>query len=119
MPGHPLMYCAIGAPPLLVRDLSTGPCRHLESLPAGTAPASDGCLTCLAEGTTWVSLRMCQSCGHVGCCDSSPRRHATAHVEDADHPVVRSLEPDERWYYCYADDVVFELAGAGAGPSHP
>lgn len=117
-PGHPLMHCAVGGPPLLVRDCATAPCGHLLSLPTDTAPASEGCLTCLVEGTTWVSLRMCQSCGHVGCCDSSLRRHATAHAEDARHPVVRSLEPGEQWYYCYADDVVFELVEAPAQPSH-
>jgi EmrB/QacA subfamily drug resistance transporter len=111
-PGHPLMHCAVGAPPLLVRDLATAPCSHLADLPTDIPPASEGCLTCLAEGTTWVSLRWCLSCGHVGCCDSSPRRHATAHAEDSGHPVVRSLEPDEQWFYCYVDDVVFELAGS-------
>ncbi len=116
---HPTMHCAVGAPPLVVDENAAGPCAHVDGLPVDTVPGSDGCLTCLAEGSEWVSLRMCQSCGHVGCCDSSPRRHATRHAEGADHPVVRSFEPGERWFYCYRDDVVFELAGAGTGPSHP
>jgi predicted MFS family arabinose efflux permease len=106
---HPLMYCAIGAPPLRVRDRESGPCRHLADLPTHVEPTSEGCPECLAEGTTWVSLRVCQSCGHVGCCDSSPRRHATRHAEENDHPVVRTLEPGERWFYCYVDDLVFDL----------
>ena len=61
---------------------------------------------------------MCQECGHVGCCDSSPMRHATAHNHDAEHPIVRSFEPGEAWFYCYPDDLTFEIEGAGPGPSH-
>ena len=86
---------------------------HLAFVREYVIPRSpQGCEECLRQGSGWVHLRLCLTCGHVGCCDSSPRRHATAHAEDAAHPVVRSLEPDEQWYYCYADDVVFELAGS-------
>jgi uncharacterized UBP type Zn finger protein len=61
---------------------------------------------------------MCQTCGHVGCCDSSPARHATAHFHAAGHPVIRSFEPREGWFYCYADDLAFELPSAPPAPHH-
>lgn len=68
-----------------------------------------GCPECLASGGVWVHLRRCTECGQVGCCDSSPNRHATAHYRDSGHPVIRSLEPGEDWYWCYVDEVAFEL----------
>jgi hypothetical protein len=61
---------------------------------------------------------MCQTCGHVGCCDSSPARHATAHFHDGGHPIVRSFEPGEGWFYCYEDDLAFELSSAPPAPHH-
>jgi hypothetical protein len=94
-------------------------CTHL-GLIAEVTPSSTGCEDCLAAGHhDWVHLRVCQECGHVGCCDSSPRRHATAHSHASSHPIVRSYEPREDWYYCYVDDVLFELDGAPPAPSHP
>ena len=79
-----------------------------------------GCEDCLAQGRQdWVHLRVCQECGHVGCCDNSPGRHATAHFRVAGHPVIRSYEPGEDWYWCYLDQVLFELEGAPPAPSHP
>jgi hypothetical protein len=79
-----------------------------------------GCVDCLAQGLRdWVHLRVCQECGHVGCCDNSPGRHATAHFHVAGHPVIRSYEPGEDWYWCYLDQLVFELQGAPPAPSHP
>lgn len=89
-------------------------CRHLVHAAAdGVEPhPPNGCAECLETGDPWVHLRMCASCGHVGCCDSSPNRHATAHASDA-HPLVRSYEPGEAWWYCYVDDVAFEVAGHG------
>src|ERR1017187_2181220 len=76
-------------------------------------PSSWGCVDCLAQGRRdWVHLRLCQECGHVGCCDNSPGRHATAHFHMAGHPVIRSYEPGEDWYWCYLDQSVFELQGA-------
>ena len=63
-------------------------------------------------------LRMCEQCGHVGCCDSSPNRHASAHFRTDGHPDVRSSEPGEEWFYCYADELAFELEGAPPAPSH-
>lgn len=68
-------------------------------------PGTPGCAECLAAGERWVHLRVCMSCGHVGCCDSSPGQHATAHYHATGHPVVRSLEPGETWGWCYEDQV--------------
>ena len=70
-------------------------------------PSTEGCAECLREGTRWVHLRMCATCGHVGCCDSSPARHAAAHAGDEDHPVMCSLEPGEEWSWCYVDERAF------------
>ena len=86
-------------------------CEHLESDSASTA-AGDGldpsedrvCEDCVVEGTTWVHLRRCLTCGHVGCCDSSPRRHGAAHFAQTTHPVIRSAEPGERWRWCFVDE---------------
>jgi EmrB/QacA subfamily drug resistance transporter len=120
----PVLHCAVGAPPLLVRSRTARPatplpCRHLDHLDLGIRPTSEGCPDCLAAGTPWVSLRMCQRCGRIGCCDSSPKQHATAHHHASGHPLVRSFEPGENWFYCYPDEVVFELEDAPAAPSHP
>ncbi len=82
-------------------------------------PASEGCVECLAIGAHWVNLRVCQGCGTVGCCDSSPHRHATAHARHSGHPLVRSFEPGEDWFYCYADHVALDVPDAPPAPSHP
>lgn len=71
----------------------------------------------MAEGTSWVHLRLCLSCGHVGCCDSSPRRHATRHYRATGHPIVRSHESGEDWAWCYLDRVY--VAGAPDTPATP
>ncbi len=68
-------------------------------------PSSHGCKECLETGDRWVHLRLCLTCGHVGCCDSSPNRHATRHANAAEHPVIRSFEPGEEWAYCYPHEV--------------
>ena len=94
-------------------------CTHLDQI-LDVTPSSTGCEDCLAMGKhDWMHLRVCQRCGHVGCCDNSPGRHATAHFRTTDHPIIRSFEPGEDWYYCYVDDIVFELEGAPPAPSHP
>ena len=80
------------------------PCSHLDQIHDIT-PSADGCEDCLRIGARWVHLRLCLTCGHVGCCDSSPNRHATAHFHAAAHPLVRSLEPGEDWMWCYVDEV--------------
>jgi uncharacterized UBP type Zn finger protein len=94
-------------------------CNHVETIDLAVEPSADGCEDCLRTGDRWVHLRVCQQCGHVGCCDSSPNRHATAHHRATDHPIVRSFEPGEEWFWCYSDEVGFELADAPPAPSHP
>jgi len=85
-------------------------CTHLDTVEFTELPDEiAGCAECLATGGWWVHLRMCQSCGHIGCCDSSPSKHATAHARETSHPLVRSAEPGEDWSYCYVDDVAFVL----------
>jgi hypothetical protein len=84
-------------------------CAHLDRVDADARPSADGCEDCLREGTRWVHLRMCRTCGHVGCCDSSPSRHASAHARAAAHPLVSSFEPGEDWWFCYVDGVVFAV----------
>ena len=79
-------------------------CEHLDARNP-VPPRSDGCEECLRMGTQWVHLRLCLRCGHVGCCDSSPMRHATRHFQEVDHPVVASFEPGERWAWCYVDEI--------------
>ena len=69
-----------------------------------------GCEECLKTGGRWVHLRLCLSCGHVGCCDSSPNRHATKHFHDTSHPLVQSFQPGEDWIWCYVDEVALEPA---------
>jgi Na+/H+ antiporter len=76
-------------------------CEHLDAFPAVETSDDPECGDCLREGTTWVALRQCLECGAVGCCDSSPRRHATAHFHDTQHPVMESAEPGEDWRWCY------------------
>ena len=85
------------------------PCTHLDHVHVTELPeAVDGCEDCLASGGQWVHLRICLECGHVGCCDSSPNRHATKHFQATRHPVIKSFEPGEEWGYCYADDLFVE-----------
>ena len=89
---------------------------HVECL--GALPS--GCEECVAVGhLDWVHLRVCQACGRVGCCDQSPGKHATEHFMRSAHPVVRSYEPQEDWYWCYVDEFAFELEDAPPAPSHP
>ena len=92
-------------------------CGHLDRI-AKVEPSGDGCKECLEIGGWWVHLRLCMSCGQVGCCDSSPNRHASKHAAAVDHPVARSFEPGEDWFWCYADDVAFEIPELNPGPSH-
>jgi uncharacterized UBP type Zn finger protein len=79
-----------------------GRCSHVDMV-RDVTPSSRGCFECLRDGTTWVHLRLCLTCGLVGCCDSSPQRHASRHARDASHPLVRSFEPGEDWVWCYVD----------------
>jgi len=94
-------------------------CTHIGDI-RDVAPSSTGCEDCLAAGRRdWVHLRLCVECGHVGCCDNSPARHATAHFGVSQHALMRSYEPGEDWFWCYVDELFFELADAPPGPSHP
>ena len=84
---------------------TSGTCVHVAGIKA-VRPSAQGCEDCLSVGATWVHLRLCMTCGHVGCCDSSPNRHATKHFHQTTHPIVRSLEPGEDWGWCYQDEVM-------------
>jgi uncharacterized UBP type Zn finger protein len=85
-------------------------CSHLDRVEVLEPPAGvEGCEDCLREGSRWVHLRMCHTCGKIGCCDSSPNRHASRHAREADHPVLRSIEPGEEWSWCVQDEVAFVL----------
>ena len=82
-----------------------GECEHLAKAPLVLAPNTpEGCEECLRDGGTWVHLRLCLECGHVGCCDSSPERHASKHFASTQHPVMRSFEPGENWRWCFVDE---------------
>jgi CPA1 family monovalent cation:H+ antiporter len=84
-------------------------CDHLSAAPAAPPEptTTEGCASCLAiNRTDWVHLRLCLSCGLVGCCDSSPLRHASAHAGEVGHPVVQSFEPGEQWRWCYVDEAI-------------
>ncbi len=93
--------------PLRPPDAVAAACEHLKAQPACVVPdTADGCHRCLEAGMQWVHLRMCTACGHVGCCDSSPGKHASAHFHDTGHPVMRSLEPGEAWRWCFVDEAL-------------
>jgi uncharacterized UBP type Zn finger protein len=97
--------------------------RHRDHIKLARLPeAVDGCEDCLREGSEWLHLRICLECGHVACCDSSPRRHATAHFSATGHPIMRSIEPGEEWAWCYVDQVgllVPEVSGSTRIPPAP
>ena len=95
-------------------------CTHYEDYEPVVEPNTpNGCEECLKMGSLWVHLRLCLACGHVGCCDNSPNRHATKHFHAVSHPVIRSYEPGEDWFFCYIDDFPFMVDGAPPSPSHP
>lgn len=93
-------------------------CNHVPADFEAPVPQTlEGCTSCIAEGRSdWVHLRVCQYCGHVGCCDNSPAKHATAHANNQ-HPLVRSFEPGEDWWYCYVDEDLFTVDGAPPAPT--
>ena len=83
-------------------------CEHLDSVELTELPEeAPGCPECLEAGDPWCHLRICLTCGQVGCCDSSPNKHATAHVHESGHPIVCSAERGEDWSWCYVDEVAF------------
>jgi ubiquitin-hydrolase Zn-finger-containing protein len=90
--------------------MSTPGCTHLDQIRIMDVPTRadvPGCEECLKAGTQWVHLRTCLSCGKIGCCDSSPERHASRHATDDAHPIMRSIEPGEEWSWCVIDEVAF------------
>jgi uncharacterized UBP type Zn finger protein len=82
-------------------------CSHLNQI-RNVTPGGDGCKECLEMGDIWVHLRLCLSCGHVGCCDESKNRHATKHSLATGHPIIQSFEPGEDWLWCYPDQLFME-----------
>lgn len=90
-------------------------CRHLDQVRDVDPRTPEGCEECLAIGSSWVHLRLCLECGHVGCCDSSLNKHATKHYHQTRHPIVRSFEPGEDWGWCYSDQVMMEPAPTPLG----
>ena len=104
MPTQSADWIDTAAPVEFSPDRSAG-CTHLDHVHAVT-PGTQGCQECLESGSRWVHLRVCLECGHVGCCDSSPGKHATQHHHATGHPVVRSIEPGETWGWCYEDRVM-------------
>jgi uncharacterized UBP type Zn finger protein len=85
-----------------------GACEHAAALADPAARTPEGCEECLASGDVWVHLRLCEECGHVGCCDSSKNKHATKHFRATRHPVIRSFQPGENWKWCYVDETIWE-----------
>lgn len=86
-------------------------CSHLDQIAFVDPPADvEGCEECLRTGGQWVHLRLCHTCGKIGCCDSSPNRHASRHAAEAAHPLMRSIEPGEDWTWCAVDELVFRVA---------
>ena len=85
---------------------SQGACRHVREI-RDVRPSGLGCKECLEMGDTWVHLRLCMTCGHIGCCDDSKNRHATAHFHTSGHPIMKSIEPGEDWMWCFVDQIEF------------
>ena len=98
-------------------------CNHRDTIKVTELPeAVAGCEDCLAMGSKWFHLRICLECGHVGCCDDSPNRHATAHAGATQHPIIRSLEPGDDWSWCYVDRIGLltpEVGGSTRIPPSP
>jgi uncharacterized UBP type Zn finger protein len=82
-------------------------CAHADQVDLTIkANTPEGCEECLQSGDRWVHLRLCLSCGHVGCCDNSKNKHATQHFNSTSHPIIRSFEPGEQWLWCYEDSLL-------------
>ena len=85
-------------------------CSHLDQIKKGVKPKTpDGCEECLQTGDEWVHLRLCLTCGHVGCCDSSKNKHATKHFHATKHPIIKSFQPGENWGWCFVDEITLKL----------
>ena len=90
----------------------SGTCEHIEEIQDVT-PSSRGCQECLQTGDSWVELRICETCGHVGCCDSSKNKHATRHFHETGHPIIKSFQPGEDWGWCYVDKLYIDPLPVG------
>lgn len=88
-------------------------CTHLDQIRDVTPRTPNGCEECLALGDAWVHLRECQTCGHIGCCDSSKNKHATKHFQATQHPIIQSFQPGEDWGWCYVDQSMLVPDSAG------
>jgi uncharacterized UBP type Zn finger protein len=97
---------AVDSPASATEGTGVNACTHLDQSRDVEPSTPEGCTECLAMGSPWVHLRKCLSCGHVGCCDSSPNKHATAHFGETGHPVVQSFQPGEHWRWCYVDQML-------------
>ena len=102
---HRLTALCCGKATLSMDEIMT--CTHLDQINDVT-PSAKGCEDCLKIGDTWVHLRLCMTCGHVGCCDSSKNKHATKHFHATRHPIIKSFQPGEDWGWCYVDEVMFD-----------
>jgi uncharacterized UBP type Zn finger protein len=95
-------------------------CTHLDQVLITELPESvEGCEDCLRTGDPWLHLRICLRCGHVGCCDDSPNRHASAHARASGHPVIRSIEPREDWSWCFVDELMMRIGEVHGEPRIP
>ena len=86
-------------------------CTHLDQV-NDVQPSSEGCEDCIPLGDSWVHLRMCMTCGHVGCCNNSKNRHAQRHYDTVGHPLIQTYEPGDEWWWCYPDELFFVVDGA-------
>ena len=95
-------------------------CSHLDSVELTELPEEvDGCPQCLEAGDKWCHLRICLTCGQVGCCDSSPNRHASRHAADSGHPLMRSIQPGEDWSWCFVDELAMAIPQVSGEPRIP
>ncbi|AWB91289.1 UBP-type zinc finger domain-containing protein [Aeromicrobium chenweiae] len=92
---------------------------HQDGIVPSVAPSGEGCVECGSLGGWWFHLRRCAECGHVGCCDSSPGQHASAHYRETGHPVMQSFEPGESWFWDFRTEDVFTGVELAAPTSHP
>ena len=90
-------------------NLMSNECSH-ENTIRDVTPSARGCEECLKTGSVWLHLRLCRTCGHVGCCDDSPNRHATKHFHATGHPIIEGYDPPEGWAWCYIDEVFVDLS---------
>jgi len=93
--------------------------QHASGIDPSAKPSGTGCVECLAEKAWWFHLRRCAQCGHIGCCDTSPNQHATAHARESDHPVIASFEPGETWFYSYETNDFVEGSHIAEPRWHP